>query len=65
MGQHQGSPSSSSFGQPTNIPTLSKELLEKLSHQTHYDKKEIRQLHAQFYSEVPSGAIPKEVGIYW
>ena len=59
MGQNQGSPSS---GQLINIPSLSKDLLDKLAHQTHYDKKEIKQLHTQFYSEVPNGAIPKEVG---
>ncbi|EFC44385.1 predicted protein [Naegleria gruberi] len=57
MGQNQGSPSS---GQLINIPSLSKDLLDKLAHQTHYDKKEIKQLHTQFYSEVPNGAIPKE-----
>lgn len=58
MGQNQASPSS---GQLTAIPMLSKDMLERLAKQTHYDKKEIKQLHTQFYTEVPMGTIPKEV----
>ncbi|KAF0981605.1 hypothetical protein FDP41_012262 [Naegleria fowleri] len=47
-------------GHPSSQRSLESNVLDKLAKETHYDKKEIKQLHSQFYTEVPSGFIPKE-----
>ena len=51
-------------GHPSSQRSLESNVLDKLAKETHYDKKEIKQLHSQFYTEVPSGFIPKEVCIF-
>jgi Ca2+-binding EF-hand superfamily protein len=49
------------MGQGTsNSKAIEKQELEDLIKKTHYDRKEIKQLHKQFYEEVPMGLIPKK-----
>ncbi|KAL0484835.1 ncsA [Acrasis kona] len=49
------------MGQTTSNNTINieKHELEHLATITHYDRKEIRQMHKQYYEEVPKGFIPK------
>eukprot|EP00002_Diphylleia_rotans_P032226 TRINITY_DN6750_c0_g2_i1.p1 TRINITY_DN6750_c0_g2~~TRINITY_DN6750_c0_g2_i1.p1 ORF type:complete len:178 (-),score=49.23 TRINITY_DN6750_c0_g2_i1:283-816(-) len=40
--------------------SLSREEVDKLQEATHFDAKELRAMHKQFYADAPNGEIPRE-----